>query len=179
MNYTTQINGEEKNRLLNEGKAVNENGLIIYRHMTVRGKPALKIWTIKSSKPISNYYFDSLEQMEKHIQEKKDNLKSHLDMVAKWKEDRKQRGQDLHTGDIVYHSWGYDQTNIDFYQIVRETKSTVILRPIASHKTRDCGFMSEMVVAVKNHFTGSDEIKHRQSCYSKWAGRELNATHYA
>lgn len=35
-------------------------------------------------------------------------------------------------GEIVEHSWGYDQTNIDFWQIVRRTAKFVTLRRIAS-----------------------------------------------
>lgn len=35
-------------------------------------------------------------------------------------------------GDIVHHSWGYDQTNCDFYQVVEVLKVSVILRKIGS-----------------------------------------------
>jgi len=31
---------------------------------------------------------------------------------------------------VIYTSWGYDQTNVEFYQIVRETKASVWMRPI-------------------------------------------------
>lgn len=58
-------------------------------------------------------------------------------------------------GDIFYSSWGYDQTNIDFYQVVAMKKSMVTLHRIDGKQTRDpsqhlCG----QVVAIKDSFRG-------------------------
>ena len=38
-------------------------------------------------------------------------------------------------GNYIYNSWGYDQTNIDFYLIVKRTKATVWVVPVGSLKT--------------------------------------------
>ena len=38
----------------------------------------------------------------------------------------------LQVGDILHYSWGYDQTNCDFFQVVSTTKNTVTLREIGS-----------------------------------------------
>jgi hypothetical protein len=35
-------------------------------------------------------------------------------------------------GQVWRTSWGYDQTNVEFFQVVKETKGTVTLRRIAS-----------------------------------------------
>lgn len=35
-------------------------------------------------------------------------------------------------GKVFYTSWGYDQTNVEFFEVVRETPSSVVLRRIAS-----------------------------------------------
>jgi hypothetical protein len=48
-------------------------------------------------------------------------------------------------GDVLYASWGYDQTNIDFYQVVRISNASVWLRPM-NQKVKQVGFMSEEVV---------------------------------
>jgi hypothetical protein len=37
---------------------------------------------------------------------------------------------DPQVGDVYYASWGYDQTNIDFYQVVARTPRTVRVRLI-------------------------------------------------
>ena len=41
----------------------------------------------------------------------------------------------LQIGSILYTSWGYEQTNIDFYQVIELIgTSTVVLREIAQEK---------------------------------------------
>lgn len=51
-------------------------------------------------------------------------------------------------GDIFYESWGYDQTNIDFAQVVGLTASgkTAICRMMSQRMTESTGWMSEKVV---------------------------------
>lgn len=58
-------------------------------------------------------------------------------------------------GDIFYNSWGYDQTNIDWYQVVALTKTgkSVKVRPIAG-KIKETGFMSGESTPIKGKFTG-------------------------
>ena len=34
------------------------------------------------------------------------------------------------TGQIWYTSWGYDQTNVEYFEVVRETRSSIVLRRI-------------------------------------------------
>lgn len=69
--------------------------------------------------------------------------------------ERKQKRKEPHTlkmGDILYSSWGYDQTNINFYQITREVgTNTVELREIASKTISDNG-PTTYVSAVKDAF---------------------------
>lgn len=61
----------------------------------------------------------------------------------------------VQVGDVFYDSWGYEQTNIDFYQVValRGTKQ-IVLRKIGGKKTEDCGYCSYMVAPVKDNFVG-------------------------
>lgn len=44
-------------------------------------------------------------------------------------------------GDILYSSWGYDQTNIDFYEVKQATGAMVTLQKLAA-ETETTGFMS-------------------------------------
>lgn len=36
----------------------------------------------------------------------------------------------METGTILYNNWGYEQTNIDFYLVVKKTDKTVTLRKL-------------------------------------------------
>lgn len=56
-------------------------------------------------------------------------------------------------GDILHHSWGYDQTNCDFYQVVEVKNASVVLRKIAAETVPGSeGFMCEKLMPVKDAF---------------------------
>ena len=51
----------------------------------------------------------------------------------------------IEVGDLFYTSWGYDQTNVEFYKVVRTTDHKVELEPIGA-KVESDGMTYEMVV---------------------------------
>ena len=56
-------------------------------------------------------------------------------------------------GDILHHSWGYDQTNCDFYQVIEVKKASVVLRKIGAETVPGSeGFMCEQLMPVKDAF---------------------------
>ena len=61
-------------------------------------------------------------------------------------------------GDIFYNSWGYDQTNIDFYQVVATTAKTITLRAIkSSNNDYNAYYMTGSKLPAKGNFC-SDEL---------------------
>lgn len=97
-------------------------------------------------------------------------------------------------GQLFYDSWGYEQTNIDFFQVVEVGKMSVMLRPIGQELVRTSGWMSEWVRPAVGKFTG--EPFRRIIQISKYSGsvylngfrgsiepigekEEFNQTHYA
>lgn len=65
---------------------------------------------------------------------------------------------DFRIGDIVYNSWGYDQTNIDYYQVVAKTAKTISLRKIKTCvKEYNAHQMTGWSVPANDNFC-SDEI---------------------
>lgn len=57
----------------------------------------------------------------------------------------------LKVGDVLYSSWGYDQTNVDFYVVTRRTKCTVTLAPIDSIVVENVAWAHDKVVADMEH----------------------------
>lgn len=57
-------------------------------------------------------------------------------------------------GDLFYDSWGYDQTNIDFYQIVEVGRASVKLSKIKQIYLESAGDMCEYVAPAKDDFVG-------------------------
>lgn len=79
---------------------------------------------------------------------------------------------DLKVGQIVWNSWGYDQTNIDFYLITKVTKFQVYLRKLKS-KTTETGFMCGPTEPIIGEFAtvyNDDPIESRHSVRSGYAG---------
>ncbi len=62
------------------------------------------------------------------------------------------KGNDFVIGDIIYNSWGYEQTNVDFYEVVDTTKNTVTLKAIHSKEVEQLGWASNKVEPVKGNF---------------------------
>lgn len=89
------------------------------------------------------------------------------------REEPTQNAEGVHVGDILYSSWGWEQTNIDFYQVVGlRGKHTLILRELAaasgedSHMTglkrprRDV-FRNDKQYTVRSKFTSfSPDVPH-------------------
>ena len=66
-------------------------------------------------------------------------------------------------GDILYSSWGYDQTNIDFYQVVKVTAKTITVKEI-NYKSDYDSSMSGYKVPVKNAFI--DDLEYTRKVIS-------------
>jgi len=95
-----------------------------------------------------------------------------------YKEERKAEQKafktSLQVGDVLYSSWGYDQTNIDWYQVVEVKPSgkSVVIRRIAGD-TIENGFMSGYTTPCPDHFVGEEQLKRVQ------VGDTLTITSYA
>ena len=58
-------------------------------------------------------------------------------------------------GDIFVSSWGYEQTNIDYYQVVGiKDKSTLTLREIGAKVVESIGYGTGRKVPSKDNFIG-------------------------
>lgn len=66
-------------------------------------------------------------------------------------------GNPFKVGDILEYSWGYDQTNADFYQVVRTTAKSVVIRQV-DDAPEETGFMCGKTVPVPGKWArGSKE----------------------
>lgn len=64
-----------------------------------------------------------------------------------------QNEEGVHVGDIFYTSWGYEQTNVDFYQVIElRGRHTAIISEIRG-QIRETGNMAGQIRAVRDGFT--------------------------
>ena len=68
---------------------------------------------------------------------------------------------DYKVGTILVNSWGYDQTNVDFYEVTeRPSPHFVIIREIGSKGVPGtASFMAESVVPVPGDYIGTPARK--------------------
>ena len=61
----------------------------------------------------------------------------------------------IEPGAILYSSWGYDQTNVDYYMVTRTTKSSAWIVPMFHSETPESGYSPmagfTMPLAVQTH----------------------------
>ena len=128
---------------------------------TPRTKYVAVVFQGKSSKPLWYLAFRTEQDRDKRIEEtiaiRKKTLQDKLDERTR----RKEEVPEVAVGDIFSSSWGYDQTNVDFYQVVGlKGPKMVLVREIGGKIVqRDRDGMSETVVADPNKFVGPPMLK--------------------
>jgi len=69
----------------------------------------------------------------------------------------------IEAGAILFSSWGYDQTNVDYYMVTRTTKASAWIVPMSSHEEQT-GFMSGQASPLEPMTaTGWCQCDHRTS----------------
>ena len=112
-----------------------------------------------------NYRFGNEARMIQYCE----NFLADLERAEQYKAERKAKRDaarkeaiaNVAKGDMFVASWGWEQTNVDAYQVVAKKGAQVILREIALESIEGSeGFMCDRVRPVKDAFIG-EEIKKR------------------
>lgn len=134
------------------------------------------------------YTFTSLEQRDRYV----DDFFAGVERVQQSKRERQLAKQSflhgLAVGDILYATWGYDQTNVDFYQVIRTTDKTATIRMIAQ-ETTSTGWCQGTALPCKDSFVDDepemvkrvrqgDCITIRGHSASRWHGRPVSWSSY-
>ena len=119
--------------------------------------PTLKMWLPKATNPFSNYRYFSVEKRDKALQAAIEDQKAIKAMKEERNQARKgtpEKIDSVKLGDIFHFSWGYEQTNVDFYQVIEKSGRMLTLREIGQKSTdRETGnSMADYRVAVKDAF---------------------------
>lgn len=73
-----------------------------------------------------------------------------------WKRARRETAHGLSVGDILFSSWGYDQTNVDFYEVVRVPSArSAVVRQIKQETTENSSSMSGVTVPKPGEFVST------------------------
>ena len=132
--------------------------------------------TMDEAEAVINGCFEAQRKTEHLRKEKRDGRKA-VNAPDFWQ-----------VGDVVVNSWGYDQTNVNFYQVTSVKARMVEIRPIAQNTNDDGGPQGGKCAPVRYQFTGEAVSKRVMAggCISfpcgsgsKWNGRAVRCSSYA
>jgi hypothetical protein len=130
-------------------------------------KPTPKArWT--TEKRIYGFRFKTMDQCLESLEEELNRYKKGIEAKARRKEETKIRKAEeaakVQVGDIFHSGWGFEQTNVDFYQVVEKpSKSTVVLKKIAYETVKTISWASENVRPIKDSFLSGETFTKRLS----------------
>lgn len=139
-------------------------------HLSVKNEPMFvgyctkKVSKARFPKALFNYRFRSAERMAEFCMEWIEKVERNINAEKARKEQKKIAQQNMNhnykVGQFIYNSWGYDQTNINFYQIVGVKEKSIILQEVCKSIVAGSeGFMSARVKPVENAFIGEPILK--------------------
>jgi hypothetical protein len=120
------------------------------------------------NRQVAYYSFGTDEnRRDEYIQNFMSNVKTREEAKAQRKAERKAFVNPAKIGDILECSWGYDQTNVDYYQVTKVLGKMVEIRPIAGQHVEGSGYshgMADSVKPVQNafiekHWSGKDVLR--------------------
>jgi hypothetical protein len=97
-----------------------QTGAVVYVYTNNKGRLAAVAYAGKSQKPVWHFHFANEANRECRVREFFDNqtaVKAHMQKRADERKAKLAKPHKLQVGHILKSSWGYDQTNIDFYQV--------------------------------------------------------------
>ena len=132
------------------------SGMLKLEGQNVAGQPTVMLWKPKAIKPFANYRFKDQSELHKYVYEMDQRISNHQKLVAERKAARKGTQEMIDAvsvGSIFHHSWGYDQTNADFYQVIAKNGRKVTIQQIAKKDVETQGHsMAGTCVPVQDSF---------------------------
>ncbi|MPW68387.1 hypothetical protein [Moraxella catarrhalis] len=132
----------------------------------------------KAKNPAFRYFFKSLQEFNKFVQ----NWANKVSEITKRKQERQEQkklekqqmknAQDvLNIDDVFKCAWGYEQTNVDYYQVVGfKGKKTVLLRKIAGLITEYTHYEQGTCKPCIDNFIDDEILEKRidiRNCFGK------------
>lgn len=132
-----------------------ESSAVVHTYENINGCYALAFHG-RAQKPDWHYRFRSLDDREKRIINHFEKIRAWEDHAKRRRAERNAAPRGLEIGDILHASWGYDQTNNDYYQVVDlKGEKQVVLRTI-SQGYRETGWLRGQAWPIKDSFTSEE-----------------------
>ena len=117
------------------------------------GAPYGQAFLGKQAKPVWHYRFRTPEAREAKFTEQLERAKSAVAYKAEKAAKKAAFQPSLKVGDLLVSSWGYDQTNVDYYEVVWAKGKMVDIRKVAQNST-ETGYLSGQCSPKKGAYVG-------------------------
>lgn len=171
---------------------------VAYKYDDTKGRPSAIGYKGKSNKPAFHNWFRTIEKRDTYVAEfirkASEDYVNKLAAKKSKSEARKSFKHSFKVGDILHCSWGYDQTNCDFYQVVEVTDKSIWIREIGHTTVGPDGFMCTYLMPAKDKFLKNAPVMRKTvqnswgedyvtmssySSASKWDGKKKYSSWYA
>jgi hypothetical protein len=115
----------------------------------------------KATKPDWYYSFRTRAQRDETIARFFEKVKANQEYQEKKREERKKFQTTLKPGDILHTHWGYEQTNVEFFQVLTVKNNTVTVQQIAA-TTSETGYMCGEKSPRKDAFLKDEPVLTRR-----------------
>jgi len=160
-----------------EARLIEQEGGIAYHYE--RGSELYGMYFRgKAQKPTEHYSFKTEERREAFCEKFFERIQEVIEWKRKRKEEQTKKLEEayggLEVGAIFYSSWGYEQTNINFYQVVGIKGKNLTIQEIGKKRVSE-SIGSEMVVPAPEIKIGETFTKRLNSS----GGLTMNSYEYA
>ena len=99
------------------------------------GELCTAIFEPKCTRPTWHYKHRSPEEQSGFIAGRKQGEDQQELIRERYRKEAQEKAEAMKPGAILCSSWGYEQTNIDFYKVIARKASSVVLVEIGQHRT--------------------------------------------
>jgi hypothetical protein len=141
-------------------------GCAVYTYQTLNVFYAIA-FRGSAAKSSFHHSYRTEQQRAEHIAAFFESVTGSLKYKAERTNEKKAWTNPAKVGDILYTSWGYDQTNVDFFAVTKVSGKRVWVREIAQD-SEATGFMQEKCwPAMPIRFVGEETMHVAQMCGEK------------
>lgn len=133
--------------------AAKDSETVAYLYVSLRGYPAAIIYIDKQTKPFEHRAYRDAARREQHIVAVFAGRAARAAQKARDAAERLAWVNPYKPGDLFSRSWGYDQTNVNWYEVISSKGKTLVLREIGQLRT-DTGNMCGQCVPEPGRYIG-------------------------
>ena len=127
-----------------------QSSAVVYLYVN-GGRVCAMAFDGRKFKPAFRFAFSSVAGREQYVIQYMQKVRSNEDL-AKARKAKQAAPHNLEVGHVFYSSWGYEQTNVNFYQVIGlKGKKTVILRELKQVR-EETGYLQGTCAPALNEF---------------------------